>query len=94
MKDTINLGAVDKCCHQSAQSLQIIEYFGDCDSIIRKLHCWLQSLEESEGGRVWWYSDEPNPDQNCQQRHAEKSKDDIYSSTIHFSNPWIPGVVI
>ncbi|KAL6694021.1 hypothetical protein J3F84DRAFT_400488 [Trichoderma pleuroticola] len=94
LKDTIHLGATYNTFHQSAQSLQIIEYFGDCDPIIRKLHCWVQSLEESEGGRVWWYSDEANPDQNCQHRHAEKSNDDIYSSTIHFSNPWIPGVVI
>ncbi|KAM6485898.1 hypothetical protein HDV62DRAFT_352746 [Trichoderma sp. SZMC 28011] len=94
LKDAINLGATDECCHQNARSLQTIQYFGDCDSIIRKLHCWLKSLEESEGGRVWWYSDEKNPDQNCQQRRAEKSNEDIYSSTIHFSNPWIPGVVI
>lgn len=94
LKDTTDLGATDRGCNQSAQSLQIIEYFRDCDSIIRKLHCWLQSLEESEGGRVWWYSDEANPDQNCQQRPAEKSNEDIYSSTIHFSNSWVPGVVI
>lgn len=94
LKDTTNLGATDRGCHQSVQSLQIIEYFGNCDSIIRKLHSWLQSLEESEGGRVWWYSDEANPDENRQQRHAEKSNEDIYCSTIHFSNPWIPGVVI
>lgn len=90
----MNLGATNNSCHQSTQSLQIIKYFRDCDSIIRKLHFWLQSLEESEGGRVWWYSDEANSDQNCQQRHAEKSNEDIYSSAIHFSNPWIPGVVI
>ncbi|KAL7911750.1 hypothetical protein GGI35DRAFT_297779 [Trichoderma velutinum] len=94
LKDTVNLGATSNGCHQSAQSLRIIEYFEDCDSIIRKLHCWLQSLEESEGGRVWWYSDETNPDQDCQQRHREKSNENIYTSTINFSSPWIPGVVI
>lgn len=93
-ENTIHLGQTSSCWLQSAQCLQIIEYFGDCDSLIHKLDRWLKSLEESEGSRLWWYSDGRNSDQNYQQPHLEKENEDIYSSTIQFSSSWIPGIVI
>ncbi|KAL7942561.1 hypothetical protein V8C42DRAFT_331350 [Trichoderma barbatum] len=92
LDDAMTLGQTGDNRLQSSLYLQIIEYFGNCDSILRKLYSWLQSLEESEGKRLWWYSNEAKLDQNCER--PRQTNEDIHSSKMHFSSPWIPGVLI
>jgi hypothetical protein len=59
---------------------QAVDYLQDCDALIRKLNDWLKSLQESENGPLWWYS--------------QNESDAYQSSTIHFSSPRIPGLLI
>ncbi|KAL7933033.1 hypothetical protein V8C35DRAFT_67720 [Trichoderma chlorosporum] len=92
LENTLNFGQTDSNCYQSARYLQIIEYLRDCDSVIRKSYNWLRTLEESEGGRLWWYSDETNSDKSC--KRGIEANEDIYSLTMNFSSSWIPGVII
>ncbi|KAL6904133.1 hypothetical protein GGI43DRAFT_399685 [Trichoderma evansii] len=77
---------------QNAQERQIMDYFQDCDSLIRKLRLWLKSVEEEEGGRLWWHSDETLGNEYPQQEHPRSSS--YYSPTIQFPNSWIPGILI
>ncbi|KAH8802500.1 hypothetical protein F5884DRAFT_860865 [Xylogone sp. PMI_703] len=87
---------VDGCYFSRSQCLQAIEYFQDCDSLIRKLYNWLASVEELEKGPLWWYAGAPTltgksqSDETCQ-----SMGDGVYPSPrIHFSSPKVPGLII
>lgn len=77
---------------QNPQVRQIMDYFQDCDSLIRKLRLWLKSVEEAEGGRLWWHSDETIGNECSQQEHLRSNSP--YSPVIQFPNSWIPGILI
>lgn len=76
----------------NAQERQVMDYFQDCDSLIRKLRLWLKSVEEAEGGRLWWHSDETFGNKYLQQEHLRSGSHS--SPRIHFSNNWIPGILV
>lgn len=69
-----------------------MNYFQDCDSLMRKLHLWLKSVEEAEAGRLWWHADETFGNEYLQLEHP-RSKGPS-SPRIRFSNNWIPGILI
>lgn len=87
-KDTVQ-DLPDDLSFHSAQKRQIMDYFQDCDSLIRKLHLWLKSVEDVEGGRLWWHSDETVVDECLQLRNRRH-----HLPRIHFSNDWIPGIIV
>jgi hypothetical protein len=91
-KSTKHQSRTSNSCFQSSQYFQVIEYFQACDKLIRKLHYWLKSLEEAEGGRLWWHLDETVANGYSQQEYLRNKGH--YSPIIHFSKSWIPGVVI
>jgi hypothetical protein len=68
---------------QNSRCSQAVEYLKDCDSLIHKLYDWLESLEESEQGPLWWYS-----------LHPETTGKSEVSSMIRFSSPKIGGLLL
>ncbi|EHK50388.1 hypothetical protein TRIATDRAFT_90424 [Trichoderma atroviride IMI 206040] len=71
---------------------QILDYFQDCDSLIHKLHLWLKSVENAEGGRLWWHSVTTLGDEYLQQRNLTSGRHHL--PRIHFSNNRIPGIIV
>lgn len=76
----------------NSQNRQIMDYFQDCDSLIHKLHLWLKSVEDVEGGRLWWQSDETVGDECFQHQNLKIGRHNM--PRIRFSSSWIPGVIV
>ena len=86
-----------QCTNGSYSSIarynQAIEYLQDCDSVIQKLNHWLESLQESENGPLWWYS-KVSDLRYSKSQSILGTQSDNQSSTIHFSGSRIPGLLI
>jgi hypothetical protein len=93
-------GHVESCCFQSSECRHAIQYLQDCDSLLKKLYHWLESLQKLEKGPVWWYPEASALTARMQPRgpsrlvHSRGSCEAHRSSMIHFSSPKIPGLLI
>ncbi|KAK1241230.1 hypothetical protein MKX08_001204 [Trichoderma sp. CBMAI-0020] len=91
-KNTEHKDLPDYVNFPNVQKRQILDYFQDCDSLIGKLHLWLKSVENAEGGRLWWHPDTTFGDEYLQQRNLASGR--CHLPRIHFSNNWIPGIIV
>jgi hypothetical protein len=91
-KNAEYLGPSDSWSPHDSQRRQVMEYFEDCDSLIHKLRLWLKSVENAEGGCLWWHPDETLGEKYFQQRNLKSERPHL--PRIYFSNNWIPGIIV
>lgn len=99
-EDTHDQGHSKGCYFQSARCNQAVEYLQDCDSLIQNLYDWLESLQQSDKRPLWWYSEASTltarkpPSRPGQLVDPDGRSKAHQLSTIHFSSPRIPGLLI
>jgi hypothetical protein len=94
-------GYLTWCNIQNLQCFDVIEYLRDCDTLIRRLSGWLASLEESENGPLWWYSEKALVSLDGQKSSnppglvtSNNTGTSSRSSLISFCSPRIPALLL
>jgi hypothetical protein len=94
-----NRTRVNEAYLQDLQCIRATEYLQECDSLLRKLQNWLNYLQASEKGPIWWLSEatadnKMSIDISRQPANLDGWIESHQSLRIQFSSARIPGLLI